>query len=124
MPSLAQIAVALSCAVGFVAAAPAVQPRDASFTGDLTFYAPGLGACGSYNTDAEAVVALSAAQFVNSNPCGKTITITKDGKTATATVVDKCPVCADTAIDVTTTVFQSLVSLDVGRTTVTWYFND
>ncbi|KAI1495180.1 RlpA-like double-psi beta-barrel-protein domain-containing protein-containing protein [Biscogniauxia mediterranea] len=126
MFSLAQIAVALSCAVGYAAAAPVASPSSAStgttFTGDITYYTPGLGACGSTSTDTEHVVALASSQFSGSDPCGKTIEITKDGKTTTATVVDKCPSCAEGAIDVSSTVFESIADLSVGRTTVTWKF--
>ncbi|KAI0474469.1 RlpA-like double-psi beta-barrel-protein domain-containing protein-containing protein [Xylaria cf. heliscus] len=129
MPSLARILIALS-ATGSVLAAPLCgettstaqsQSQSQSFTGDLTYYEPGLGACGETNSDSEAVVALSPAQY-NGN-CGKSITITKDGKTATAKVVDKCPACASGAIDVSSTVFESLADLSVGRTTVSWSFD-
>ncbi|KAI0812117.1 RlpA-like double-psi beta-barrel-protein domain-containing protein-containing protein [Xylaria sp. FL0064] len=99
----------------------AVTARSQTFTGDITYYQPGLGACGETNTDAETVVALSPAQY--DGACGKTITITKDGKTATAKVVDKCPSCASGAIDVSSTVFKSLADMAVGRTTVTWSFD-
>ncbi|KAI0908583.1 RlpA-like double-psi beta-barrel-protein domain-containing protein-containing protein [Ustulina deusta] len=125
MPSFAQILLALGVA-GNVLAAPLFNNSTANagsqtFTGDITYYQPGLGACGVTNSDSEAVVALSPAQY-NGN-CGKTITITKGGKTATAKVVDKCPSCASGAIDVSSTVFQSLADLGVGRTTVSWSFN-
>ncbi|KAI1350375.1 RlpA-like double-psi beta-barrel-protein domain-containing protein-containing protein [Xylaria sp. FL0043] len=95
--------------------------RSQTFTGDITYYQPGLGACGETSTDAETVVALSPAQY--DGACGKTITITKDGKTATAKVVDKCPSCASGAIDVSSTVFKSLADMAVGRTTVSWSFD-
>ncbi|KAI1500830.1 RlpA-like double-psi beta-barrel-protein domain-containing protein-containing protein [Biscogniauxia marginata] len=126
MFSLTQIVVALSCTVGYVVAAPVANSSSASsgssYTGDITYYTPGLGSCGTTNSDSEHVVALASSQFASSSPCGKTIEITKDGKTATATVVDKCPSCAEGSIDVSSTVFQSLADLSVGRTTVTWKF--
>ncbi|KAI0421253.1 RlpA-like double-psi beta-barrel-protein domain-containing protein-containing protein [Xylaria grammica] len=124
MPSFTQILIALSAA-GSALAAPlasnGVAERSQAFTGDMTYYQPGLGACGQTNSDSEHVVAMSPSEF-NGN-CGKTITITKGGKTATAKVVDKCPSCASGSIDVSSTVFQSLVDLAVGRTTVTWSFD-
>ncbi|KAI0201982.1 RlpA-like double-psi beta-barrel-protein domain-containing protein-containing protein [Astrocystis sublimbata] len=125
MFSLAQILITLGAA-GSVLAAPfpnattAVAARGQGYTGDLTFYQPGLGACGETSTDSEAVVALSPSEY-NGN-CGKTIAIHKDGKTAKAKVVDKCPGCASGAIDVSSTVFSSLVDPSVGRTTVSWSF--
>ncbi|KAI1357888.1 RlpA-like double-psi beta-barrel-protein domain-containing protein-containing protein [Xylaria arbuscula] len=135
MPSFAQILIALGAA-GSVLGAPFpnttttststpninTQERAAAqtFTGDITYYQPGLGACGETSSDSETVVALSPAQY--DGACGKTITITKDGKTATAKVVDKCPACASGAIDVSSTVFKSLADMAVGRTTVEWSF--
>ncbi|KAI0878143.1 RlpA-like double-psi beta-barrel-protein domain-containing protein-containing protein [Hypoxylon argillaceum] len=95
--------------------------RSQTFTGDITYYQPGLGACGQTNSDSEAVVAMSPSQY-NGN-CGKFITITKNGKKARAKVVDKCPSCASGAIDVSSTVFKSLADLSVGRTTVSWSFD-
>ncbi|KAI0010846.1 RlpA-like double-psi beta-barrel-protein domain-containing protein-containing protein [Xylariaceae sp. FL0662B] len=104
---------ALSCAVGYAIA----------FVGDLTYYEPGLGSCGWTNSDSEQVVALSPAQYARDPAaCGKTIQITKDGKTVTAKVVDKCPSCSEGSIDVSSTVFQQLAPLTVGRTQVEWDF--
>ncbi|RWA07987.1 hypothetical protein EKO27_g7115 [Xylaria grammica] len=124
MPSFTQILIALGAA-GSALAAPlasnGLAERSQTFTGDITYYQPGLGACGQTNSDSENVVAMSPSEFQGN--CGKTITITKDGKTATAKVVDKCPSCASGSIDVSSTVFQSLVDLAVGRTTVTWSFD-
>ncbi|KAI1108228.1 RlpA-like double-psi beta-barrel-protein domain-containing protein-containing protein [Nemania sp. NC0429] len=130
MPSsLIQVLLITLGAAGSALAAPvssingdaALATRSQSFTGDITFYQPGLGACGETNADGEAVVAMSPSQYDGS--CGKTITITKGGKTAKAKVVDKCPACASGSIDVSSTVFQSLADLSVGRTTVSWSFD-
>ncbi|KAI0434459.1 RlpA-like double-psi beta-barrel-protein domain-containing protein-containing protein [Xylaria sp. FL1042] len=127
MPSFAKSLVLALSAAGSAFGAPlnntaaAVSERSQTFTGDITYYQPGLGACGETSTDSETVVALSPAQYTGN--CGKTITITKDGKTATAKVVDKCPSCASGAIDVSSTVFKSLADMSVGRTTVTWSFD-
>ncbi|KAI0107225.1 RlpA-like double-psi beta-barrel-protein domain-containing protein-containing protein [Nemania sp. FL0031] len=126
MLSLTQTLIALGAAASALAMplnsnGNALAERSGSFTGDITYYQPGLGACGQTNSDSEAVVALSPSQYDGN--CGKSITITKDGKTATAKVVDKCPSCASGAIDVSSTVFQSLADLSVGRTTVSWSFD-
>ncbi|KAH8671122.1 riboflavin-aldehyde forming enzyme [Xylariales sp. PMI_506] len=96
-------------------------------SGDMTFFAPGLGACGWTSSESDAIVALSKMQFTASNPnhdpvCGKTITITLHGVSTTATVVDECPECAEDDIDVSPAVFENLDSLDVGRVEVDWEF--
>ncbi|KAK1654304.1 RlpA-like double-psi beta-barrel-protein domain-containing protein-containing protein [Colletotrichum phormii] len=101
-------------------------------TGDLTYYAVGLGACGeddSGKDNTENIVAVShlvmGAQS-NGNPyCGKKVQITCDGKTTTATVRDKCMGCKAEDIDVSEKAFLDLFgSLGVGRGTVEWKFLD
>ncbi|KAH6652845.1 riboflavine-aldehyde-forming enzyme [Truncatella angustata] len=112
MARFTSIALALASAIGYVFAE----------SGDMTYYAPGLGSCGGTNSESDAVVALSYEQYNGANPCGKTISITLNGKTIPATVVDKCMGCTVDAIDVSPSVFEQLASLDVGRTVVTWEF--
>ncbi|KAI0016169.1 RlpA-like double-psi beta-barrel-protein domain-containing protein-containing protein [Xylariomycetidae sp. FL0641] len=109
----------LAAAVGSAVAAPAqVQARSA---GDMTYYTPGLGACGQTNTEGEAVVALSPADYAGA--CGKTISIQMGGGgSAKAKVVDKCPGCAAGSIDVSPSVFSSLADLAEGRVKVSWSF--
>ncbi|KAF3061591.1 Papain inhibitor [Daldinia childiae] len=109
MYTVAKVVLALGALV-----APSV-----AFSGDMTYYAPGLGACGNYNTESEAVVAMSPSQDGN---CGRTININYNGKTVSATVVDKCPGCAGDSIDVSPSVFEQLESLDAGRVQVTWEY--
>ncbi|KAI1432099.1 RlpA-like double-psi beta-barrel-protein domain-containing protein-containing protein [Xylaria sp. CBS 124048] len=120
MPSLCQIMTALATASS-VFALPYTK-QSGSFTGDMTYYEPGLGACGQTNSASQNVVALSPAQY--SGSCGKTITITKNGRSAQAKVVDLCPSCASGSIDVSPAVFQSMADLTVGRMTVAWAYNN
>ncbi|CAK7273235.1 hypothetical protein SEPCBS57363_005553 [Sporothrix epigloea] len=117
------------------AAAPAPAAADDgssdSFTGDMTYYTVGLGACGNDQTGddmTEDIVAINVEQMgsqSNGNPmCGQTITIQANGNTATATVQDKCMGCAYGAIDVSEKVFLAIFGdLGVGRAEVTWWFN-
>lgn len=105
-----------------------VCSSDAPCEGDITFYTAGLGACGETNDgDSENVVALPFGLMgtqSNGNPyCGKTITISKNGKTTTATVVDKCMGCTGDSIDLSTKAFGELEDFAVGRTTAEWWFN-
>ncbi|KAI0172684.1 RlpA-like double-psi beta-barrel-protein domain-containing protein-containing protein [Hypoxylon sp. FL1284] len=94
----------------------------AAFDGDLTYYTPGLGSCGRTNTETDKIVAVAPAQYVaDPDLCGKSITIHLGGKTATATVVDKCMGCSDDSIDVAPAVFEELADLSVGRAKVTWF---
>ncbi|KAJ6785884.1 hypothetical protein PWT90_11183 [Aphanocladium album] len=100
-------------------------------SGDITYYAVGLGACGeddSGKDNSENIVALSSLLMgaqSNGNPkCGQTITIHGNGKSVQATVRDKCPSCTEGSIDVSEKVFKELWGdLGVGRQSVTWSFN-
>ena len=103
-----------------------------SRSGELTYYTVGMGACGEDDTGADSsqnIVAISHLLMgtqSNGNPmCGQTITIkTADGKSASATVKDKCMGCALEDIDVSEKVFLQLFgSLDGGRLPVTWSFD-
>ncbi|KAK8035234.1 RlpA-like double-psi beta-barrel-protein domain-containing protein-containing protein [Apiospora rasikravindrae] len=127
MPSFTNVIMTTLCAAGLAAALPlnasaaVVAPRSSS--GDMTYYNPGLGSCGLTNADGDTVVALSPSQYAeHPDACGKKIVINYGGKTATATVVDKCPGCNTDSIDVSPSVFQSLESLDAGRVQVSWSF--
>ncbi|GKT50397.1 allergen Asp f 7 [Colletotrichum spaethianum] len=99
-------------------------------TGDLTYYAVGLGACGeddSGKDQTENIVAISHLVMgtqSNGNPyCGKKVKITVNGKSTTATVKDKCMGCKADDIDVSEKCFLDVFdSLGVGRKTVEWSF--
>ncbi|CAH0018770.1 unnamed protein product [Clonostachys rhizophaga] len=103
-----------------------------AYTGDMTYFNQGLGSCGQVKTDADAVVALSAADYGEwANPnqatvCGKWIKITANGKTVRAQVWDKCPggECVSGGIDVSPSVFTQIADLSVGRLTVSWEFEE
>jgi len=110
---------------------PATQPPSTGggggggggFTGDGTFFETGLGACGITNTDTDFIVAVSMIRFdavstgnSNTNPlCGKKVSISFGGATATATIVDRCVGCAEDSLDMTPALFQVFASLGVGR---------
>ncbi|KAI0172484.1 RlpA-like double-psi beta-barrel-protein domain-containing protein-containing protein [Hypoxylon sp. FL1284] len=99
-----------------------------AYSGDMTYYTPGLGACGKQNTEADHIVAVAPAQYGhdanpnNAKVCGRRIKIKYGGRSATATVVDKCPSCASGSIDVSPAVFRQLAPLDKGRVKVTWSY--
>ena len=70
-----------------------------SYTGDLTYYEPGLGACGKTSSDSDDIVSISHFTFdavsrgsdPNANPlCGHKIRAVRDGDSLDLTVVDRC----------------------------------
>ncbi|KAJ5729209.1 uncharacterized protein N7483_003717 [Penicillium malachiteum] len=99
------------------------------YTGDLTYYDPGLGACGYTNTESDLICAVSHILFdaastgsdPNDNPlCGLKIRIRRDGESVDVKVVDRCVGCAETDLDVTETVFGDLATIAQGRVTMEW----
>ncbi|KAM3152515.1 hypothetical protein ABEW05_007115 [Botrytis cinerea] len=105
------------------------------FTGDLTYYAPGLGACGITSSSSESICAVSHIIFdaastssnPNANPlCGRKIRITRQkasgsgNNTVDVTVVDRCVGCKAEDLDLSTTVFEKLALEAEGRVTGSW----
>lgn len=114
------------------AAAPSASSSSSSssgtFSGQATFYSPGLGACGETNTDSDMICALNYVQFdavntpnPNNNPdCNRKINVFYQGKTITVTMVDRCPGCQDGDLDLSPTAFSQLADESVGRIDITW----
>ncbi|KAJ7088409.1 barwin-like endoglucanase [Mycena belliarum] len=111
-----------------------VVPRDTVYSGDGTFFEPGLGACGNTNTASDFIVAVGHGIFdsfpgatanPNNNPiCGRKLIATHGGRSVTVEVQDRCAGCAGAAdLDFTEAGFEQLASLDVGRLkNVEWQF--
>lgn len=108
---------------------PLPSGRGGPYTGDLTYYDPGLGACGVTSKDSDRIVAVSHLVFdavstgsnPNANPlCGKKIRARRNNKSVDLTVVDRCTGCQPTDIDVTIDIFSSLADVDQGRVLVEW----
>ncbi|EUC55970.1 vegetative incompatibility protein HET-E-1, putative, partial [Rhizoctonia solani AG-3 Rhs1AP] len=91
-----------------------------SYSGDATFFYPGLGACEGTNNQWEHVVALNAPQWNNKANCWRTITIDAYGKQVKAAIVDMCPGCGWGSLDMSPALFQQFTSLDTGRFHITW----
>nr|OQO19243.1 hypothetical protein B0A51_15178 [Rachicladosporium sp. CCFEE 5018] len=79
-----------------------------SYSGDLTYFAVGMGACGHVSSESDKMVAISHTIFdsystgnPNTNPlCGKSVTITgKDGSPYTAQIWDRCVGCVSADLD-------------------------
>jgi hypothetical protein len=110
-----------------VVPAPAPAPASgavASGTGDLTYYdlTAGTTSCGGNYANTDMVVALAIPDMANganpnNNPkCNAPITITYNGVTVSATVVDTCGGCAAGSIDLSPTLFTALTGgLGAGR---------
>ncbi|KAI0660445.1 RlpA-like double-psi beta-barrel-protein domain-containing protein-containing protein [Cubamyces menziesii] len=95
-------------------------------SGDGTYYATGLGACGIVNHDTDYIAAVSHLLFdnypgyngvnPNNNPvCNRQIKANYQGKSVTITVTDRCTGCAVTDLDFSPSAFSQLADFAVGR---------
>ncbi|KAI5949870.1 DAG7 [Candida jiufengensis] len=107
----------------------AAQPTGSTFSGEGTFYSPGLGACGSYHSDSDYIIAISHELYdshnvggnPNNNPlCNKKIRASYNGKSVDVTVVDRCEACAYNDLDFSPTAFSQLADQSLGRIDITW----
>ncbi|KAI5793288.1 RlpA-like double-psi beta-barrel-protein domain-containing protein-containing protein [Geopyxis carbonaria] len=111
--------ITIAASVLAVSAAPVLSKRE---SGQGTYYATGLGACGVINTEGENVAALSVAKFGNGEHCGKTISVTGPLGTTTAIVTDKCQGCALDDVDMTLIAFKQVAAQADGRVHISWSF--
>ncbi|KAG6381241.1 RlpA-like double-psi beta-barrel-protein domain-containing protein-containing protein [Boletus reticuloceps] len=118
-------------------------------SGQGTYYATGLGACGITNTDGQHIAAVSHILFdsypkyngvnPNTNPvCNKQVIATRkyprchtcclllsfssldQGKSVTVTITDRCEACEVTDLDFSPSAFDILDDPSVGRIDITW----
>nr|POF00920.1 papain inhibitor [Quercus suber] len=103
-----------------------------TFSGDLTYFTDGLGACGQTSGPDDPIVALSEALFdpqtpngnPNNNPlCGRTLTAFNGDASIVLTVVDRCTGCAMYDLDTTQAAFSQLADPSLGRVPITWSWN-
>ncbi|KAK4499201.1 hypothetical protein PRZ48_009714 [Zasmidium cellare] len=110
-----------------------------TFSGDLTYYGPGLGACGEVSTKDDSIVSLSHLLFdaagsssstggnSNNNPlCGRMLRAQRYNeavgqmRSVDLKVVDRCTGCAVDDLDTTESAFEKLAPIADGRVDVTW----
>ncbi|KAK5996717.1 hypothetical protein PT974_02057 [Cladobotryum mycophilum] len=119
------IAMALT-ATAAPAAAPAPAPQDVQATGShwgsMSYFYPGLGACGQWSGNNDYIVAVGAGLFDRERPCGRRLRVYgPNGRSADVTVVDRCVGCGENDLDLSPAGFQAAIgSLDIGRTNASW----
>ena len=110
-----------------------------TFTGDLTYFGTGLGACGETDTSSDKIVSLSHILFdaagsstdaggnSNDNPlCNLMLRAQRYDeeygamRSVDLRVVDRCVGCAVDDLDTTESAFEELAPLASGRVDVTW----
>ncbi|KAF4177631.1 hypothetical protein CNMCM8927_008505 [Aspergillus lentulus] len=99
------------------------------YSGDLTYYNPGLGSCGITSTDSDMICAVSHVLFdaastgsnPNANPlCGLKLRLRRGESSVDVKIVDRCVGCKVKDLDVSPAVFQKLADMDLGRVLVEW----
>ncbi|KAI6380612.1 hypothetical protein MCOR25_001549 [Pyricularia grisea] len=108
-------------------------PEDGkTYQGELTYYNPGLGACGEDDNDDSMVVAVGHELFDeagggDANPnnnrlCGRKIRVSADGggDSIELTVVDRCEACQPTDLDLSPAAFRMLADESRGRIKGEW----
>ncbi|KAJ6440709.1 rare lipoprotein A (RlpA)-like double-psi beta-barrel domain-containing protein [Purpureocillium lavendulum] len=92
-----------------------------SESGSITWFNPGLGACGETSADGDAIVAVSSAVFDSDNACGRNIRVNYNGQSVNVRVVDRCPSCDHGDLDLSPSAFESLTGdKGLGRVQGTW----
>lgn len=112
---------------------PLPSSQGGPYNGDLTYYEPGLGACGITSSSGDKIVSVSHIIFdtvqkgsdPNANPlCGKKIRIRRPAEdnrgSVDVTVVDRCTGCKSRDLDVSLGVFTQLADEAEGRVTAAW----
>lgn len=99
-------------------AAPWGQPNRGN--GQATYYSPGLGACGYYNSPSDLIAAVAVGR--GKGECGKQVVVSRGSKSVTVTITDLCQACGPDDIDLTTTAFRKIGSLSEGRINIAWSY--
>lgn len=103
---------------------------DLKFSGDGTWYTPGLGSCGITNSASDLIGAMNYIQMdnganPNANPnCGRYVLIKGPNGTVKVKITDTCPTCAYGSIDLSPAAFEKIANLDTGRVTIHWTWVD
>ncbi|CCO29887.1 hypothetical protein RSOLAG1IB_04690 [Rhizoctonia solani AG-1 IB] len=99
------------------------KPAPKGRGGRATWFKPGRGNCGGYNKESDMIVALPMSVYSGGKYCGKKVKITNtaNNRSCYAKIVDSCPGCAASDLDVSPSVFAKLSdSLDEGTAPIKW----
>jgi len=100
-------------------------------SGQGTFYATGLGACGITNNDGQDIAAVSHLLFdtfpgynganPNNNPlCGRKARAHRGDKSVVVELTDRCEGCALLDLDFSPHAYNQLADPALGRVQITW----
>eukprot|EP01117_Protostelium_nocturnum_P014136 TRINITY_DN5341_c0_g1_i1.p1 TRINITY_DN5341_c0_g1~~TRINITY_DN5341_c0_g1_i1.p1 ORF type:complete len:112 (-),score=31.22 TRINITY_DN5341_c0_g1_i1:25-360(-) len=93
-----------------------------AFSGQATYFDPGLGSCGWKSGGGDYICALNVAQYPNNGVCGRMIDVRGPKGSVRVKVVDKCPGCKFGDLDLSPTAFSRIADKAQGRVGITWNF--
>ncbi|ORY06358.1 hypothetical protein K493DRAFT_333232 [Basidiobolus meristosporus CBS 931.73] len=105
-----------------------LSKRSGSFSGDGTYYTPGLGACGNVNTADQLIAAINAPQFgayshpSDSPACYSCAMVTGPLGSVKVKIVDKCPSCKFGSLDLSPAAFNHIALEAQGRVPISWTY--
>lgn len=82
------------------------------------------GSCGQFHKNSDFTVAMNMVQMNKGSMCFKTIRMSYNGKTTTASVTDSCPGCPYGGLDLTEGLFAFFAPASVGIIYGDWEFTD
>ncbi|KAL1748124.1 RlpA-like double-psi beta-barrel-protein domain-containing protein-containing protein [Schizophyllum fasciatum] len=83
-----------------------------------------MGACGQMNQASDFIVALNAGMWDGGSHCFQQITITINGKSTQATIMDECPGCEYGGLDFSQGLFEYFSSTDAGVLHGSWEYGN
>ncbi|KFA79743.1 hypothetical protein S40288_00709 [Stachybotrys chartarum IBT 40288] len=109
----------ISALFGLTAAAPSGNLPN--IAGEITFFEPGLGACGQVHGPDDFIAAVSHIRYDRESLCGRMLRVTRDGRSADVRVVDRCAGCKEDDIDLSPAAFRQVIGdLGLGRVNGNW----
>jgi len=91
-------------------------------SGQGTWFTPGGGNCGFWDTSSNHIVALSMNRYGSGGNCNQWVEIKYNGKTAYGKVRDSCEACGEYDLDMSPSLFSELASTSKGRIPISWHF--
>ncbi|KAK9680174.1 hypothetical protein K7432_016022 [Basidiobolus ranarum] len=99
-----------------------------TFSGDGTYYNPGLGSCEVVSGPTQLIAALNAPQFGSyprprdSPACFSCAKVHGPKGSVQVQIVDTCPSCKEGSLDLSPTAFEHIANLTQGRVHITWNY--
>ncbi|KAJ7154853.1 hypothetical protein C8R43DRAFT_1126241 [Mycena crocata] len=79
--------------------------------------------CGTVIHDSDLAVAVSSSVFASGARCGDHVTVQFGGRSVVLKVVDECPICIASSIEMTQAAYTALMAPVIRPVTVNWNFD-